>query len=718
MSSILIVEDNEMNRDMLSRRLTRRGFEVRLAEDGYQALTAARAQPPSIILLDLSLPGLSGWEVAERLKSDAATKSIPLIALTAHALAPDRDRALVAGCDDYDTKPVDLDRLLSKIERLLAVPVPASSARGTADRAAALGAREDKTDRGVVLLVDDTLENRDMLSRRLERRGFTVLAVTDGQAALDTLAEHPVDLVLLDVMMPGMNGLDVLQRIRESRSRADLPVVMVTARDQSQDVVDALALGANDYIAKPLDFEVALARIRTQLATRREDPLTGLPNRVLFNERIARLLVRHRERGSAFAIFFLDLDRFKYVNDSLGHAIGDQLLVAVARRLEHVLRSGDTVARLQPPSTIARLGGDEFAVALDRVQDARDAARIAERLALALADPFIIDGREILATASIGIVASHDRYESADAMLRDADAAMYAAKGEGRGQYRIFDETMRGELDNRLRLEADLARAIEREEFVLFYQPIVSLATGRVDGFEALVRWRHPELGLLAPARFIGVAEETGLVLPLGRWVLRNACRQLRSWDRLDAQDARLSMSVNLTAREFVDPFLVDDVAAVLDETGLDPSRLKLEILETALLESSQEILDTLRRLRALGVRLVLDDFGTGYSALSYLQDFPLHTLKVDRAFVQRIGSRQDSSELVRAIVAMAAAQDMDVTAEGIETAEQLARVSELHCLRGQGFYFSRPMVAADVEAWLSDLGSTPEEELRMANEE
>jgi predicted signal transduction protein with EAL and GGDEF domain len=359
------------------------------------------------------------------------------------------------------------------------------------------------------------------------------------------------------------------------------------------------------------------------------------------------------------------------------------------------------VARLQPPSTLARLGGDEFALALDRVQGASDARRIAERLALAMCDPFVIGGREILTSASIGIVVSDGRAIHPADLVRDADAAMYAAKAQGRGQIRVFDEAMRATADERLRLETDLARALEREEFVVFYQPIVSLATRRIDGLEALVRWRHPKLGLLAPSRFIGIAEETGLVVPLGRWVMREACRQMREWDeRLPGAD-RLAVSVNITAREFSDPFFVDDVAAMLDEMGLEPSRLKIEILETTLLESSEEVVDALRRLRELGVSLVLDDFGTGYSALSYLQNFPLHTIKVDRAFVQRMGTDQDSHELVRALVSMASTLAMDVTAEGIETADQLDRLTALDCRRGQGFFFSRPLDAAAVERWL-----------------
>jgi diguanylate cyclase (GGDEF)-like protein len=413
-------------------------------------------------------------------------------------------------------------------------------------------------------------------------------------------------------------------------------------------------------------------------------------------------------------VFFLDVDRFKVVNDSLGHGAGDALLLGIARRLEASLRSSDTIARLQPPTTLARLGGDEFAIALDRLRDPADAERVAERLALAMHEPFLVDGRALHVTASIGIVISDNRYEQPEEMLRDADTAMYAAKAQGRGRHQIFDVAMYDAAQERLRLETDLALGIEREEFVVFYQPILSMSTGVVEGFEALVRWRHPVLGLLAPGRFMTVAEETGLVVPLGRLVMREACRQMCEWSRAIPGASGLSISVNLTAREFADPFLVDDVESILSDTGLSPRRLKLEILETALLDASSETVATLARIRALGVDLVLDDFGTGYSTLSYLQKFPLNTIKIDRAFVQRIGSEEDSGELVRAIVSVASTLSMDVTAEGIETAEQLAGVRALACQRGQGYFFSRPIEASEVEAWLG--AHTPQDALSGPN--
>jgi diguanylate cyclase (GGDEF)-like protein len=552
-----------------------------------------------------------------------------------------------------------------------------------------------------LLLVDDEETNRDALSRRLVRKGFTVLTAESGRDALAMIGAHRVDAVLLDVMMPEMSGIETLRLLRESRSAAELPVIMVTAKDRSEDVVEALELGANDYVTKPIDFPVALARIRTQVTTRRTDPLTNLPNRALFMERLERLVARpvtpeHLE----FAVFFLDIDRFKAVNDSLGHQAGDEVLIAIARRLEKSLRSTDTVSRFTGDHTLARLGGDEFTVLLDGVRGAHDAEIVAERLLAAVAQPFALRGREIVTSASIGIVLSGARYEQAADMVRDADTAMYRAKALGKARAEVFDTSMRTAVERRLRLEADLRRALERQELAVYYQPIVSLSDGRLSGFEALLRWQHPERGLVSPVEFIPTAEETGLIVPIGAWVLREACRQTRAWEREFGERGHLSISVNLSARQCLEPSLLGDVAQILTDTGLAPERLKLEVTESAVLENSDTIRDVLNQLRALGVQLGLDDFGTGYSALSYLRQFPFQTLKVDRSFVSGV-DQSANAEIVRTIVSLAAALSMDVTAEGIETAEQAAFLKDLACEFGQGFYFCKPLTSADAEAAL-----------------
>ncbi|HXT69596.1 MAG TPA: EAL domain-containing protein [Vicinamibacterales bacterium] len=550
-----------------------------------------------------------------------------------------------------------------------------------------------------LLLVDDDAMNRDALSRRLTRTGYNVLTAESGADALGMINSHRIDAVLLDVMMPGMSGLDTLRSLRQSRSVSDLPVIMVTAKDGSDDMVEALDLGANDYVTKPIDYAVALARIRAQVTARRADPLTGLPNRLLFSERINNLL--KADPRQPFAVLFMDVDRFKVINDSLGHAAGDELLSALATRLQHALRATDCLARLEGEPTLARIGGDEFTVLLHGIADVVAASAVAERLRAAAAAPFQVHGREIVTSLSIGVVMSADRYQRADDMIRDADTAMYRAKKLGKARCEVFDTSMLAAAEERLELETDLRRAIAHSEFEVFYQPIVSLAAEKVTGFEALIRWRHPTRGLVSPADFIPIAEDTGLIVPIGSWVLREACLQIKKWERECPESADLVVNVNLSARQCMHPDLLQDVARILAETGCPAERVKLEITEGVVLENSDAVSEILHKLRNLGVQLGLDDFGMGYSALSYLQRFPFQTIKIDRTFVSGM-KETGNTEIIRAIVSMAAGLDMNVTAEGVETADQVSRLQDLACEFGQGYYFQRPLTAADATKMLA----------------
>jgi diguanylate cyclase (GGDEF)-like protein len=542
-----------------------------------------------------------------------------------------------------------------------------------------------------LLLVDDDAMNRDALSRRLVRAGYAVLTADGGESAFRLLEAHRIDVVLLDVMMPGISGIDVLRRIRETRSIASLPIIMVTAKDGSDDTVEALELGANDYITKPVDFAVALARIRTQLTARRADPLTGLPNRVLFMDRLEHRMARAASSGHDYAVLFLDVDRFKVINDSLGHVAGDDLLVALSHRLEQSLRSTDTLSRFDGEYTLARLGGDEFTILLDSVRDATAARAVAERLVATVSRPFDVQGREVATSVSIGLVMGDGRYRHAVDIVRDADTAMYSAKDAGKGRCELFDTSMLEAAEQRLTIESDLRRAIEREQLQLHYQPIVTLTGAELSGFEALLRWNHPEYGMLPPDRFIPVAEETGLIVAIGQWVLREACSQMRAWGEEFPESRNLVINVNLSARQCVRPELADEVAQVLAETGFPANRLKLEITESMVLDGSDTIVDVFTRLRALGVQLGLDDFGMGHSRLSCLPRLPIQTLKIDRSFVSGL-HETGNVEIVRAILSLAAGLAMDVTAEGVETADQAAQLKELACEFGQGYYFYKPL--------------------------
>ena len=553
--------------------------------------------------------------------------------------------------------------------------------------------------RATLLVVDDDPMNLDVLSRRLVRSGYEVLTADSGERALELVNAHRFDAVLLDVIMPGLGGVETLRRLRQSRSMSELPVIMVTANSSSDDVVQALGLGANDCVTKPIDFPIALARIKTQVTARRADPLTGLPNRTIFMEQLDRLIARPVDQpNGTFAVYFVDIDRFKHINDSLGHLGGDEVLVGVARRLEQALRAAD--ARLGSEHALARPGGDEFTILVDGLADLAEAQEVGDLLVSALAEPFMVRGRDLFVSLSVGLVTAADRYRHGGEMLRDADMAMYRAKALGKARCEVFDVSMLALAERRLRIETDLRHALERREFSLYYQPIVELSGGRMQGFEALLRWNHPALGMVSPGEFIPIAEETGVIVPIGHWVLREACRQLCAWDREFARHPRLTISVNLSARQCMQPNLVSEVQQVLTETSLAPERLKLEISEGVVLQNCDTVESILNQLKALGVQLQLDDVGVGYSALSYLQRFPFQTIKLDGAFVTAMKDSGNTG-IIRAIVALAGALKMDVTAEGVETAEQLKDVKGLSCEFGQGYFFEKPLTLEDARAVL-----------------
>jgi len=415
------------------------------------------------------------------------------------------------------------------------------------------------------------------------------------------------------------------------------------------------------------------------------DGLTGLPNRALFSEILERAFKRRRREPSyGFAVLFLDLDRFKLVNDSLGHLAGDRVLEAVGRRLRSSLRSGDAVARL---------AGDEFTVFLDRVTTVESALQIAERIQDGLRAPLEVEGQEVVLTAGIGIVLSDGRYEVAEEILRDADIAMYRTKEDGGGTCRVFDPTMHAEAVARLKLETDLRRSLERKEFEVLYQPIVELRSGKVVGFEALVRWQHPSRGLVEPAEFIGTAEETGLIIEVGEEVLAQACAQLGLWQQRLKEHAPF-VSVNLSARQFRQAFFVERIKELIAESTADPWGLNLEITESTLMEGAERHVELVRGLRALGVKVHIDDFGTGYSSLSYLHRFAIQALKIDRSFISAIGEGSGNREIVESIITLAGNLSIDVIAEGVETPEQEELLRRLRCPLAQGFYFARPLAA------------------------
>ena len=447
-------------------------------------------------------------------------------------------------------------------------------------------------------------------------------------------------------------------------------------------------MGITGFITDITAFKQQQARLQRDALY---DPLTALPNRLLFMDRLEHL-IKHSQRNPIhqFAVLFLDLDRFKVINDSLGHSIGDQLLVAVAQKLQKLLRPGDIVARL---------GGDEFTMLVNNVATPKEVNQICDRILKEMAIPYTIDGREVFSTTSIGIALSSERCSQSqpEELLRDADIALYHAKAAGKARYALFNTAMHLKAVARLDLETDLRQAIENQELRLNYQPISSLETGNIEGFEALVSWQHPQQGHVGPDDFLPVAEETGLIIPLGRWVLREACTRLRQWRQIYPHAKSHFVTVNLSSCELCHPDLIHQILDILDETQLPAQCLKLEITESTILDKSEFVLTRLAELKKLGIQLCIDDFGTGYSSLSYLQSFPVSFLKVDRSFIHQLDTKENL-EIVRTILHLAETLDLQVVAEGVETIQQLLRLRALNCQHGQGYFLARPLTALHIE--------------------
>jgi diguanylate cyclase (GGDEF)-like protein/PAS domain S-box-containing protein len=427
------------------------------------------------------------------------------------------------------------------------------------------------------------------------------------------------------------------------------------------------------------------------------DTLTNLPNRALFMEHLKMAIKRGKRRTDYhFAVLYMDIDRFKLVNDSLGHSVGDNLLNAFAERLRVSLRDIDI---------LARLGGDEFVILIEDIENEDYASIVAERLQQALKHPFMVNNKEIFAPASFGVVPNTQDYNLPEDIMRDADAAMYHAKEKGRAQYKVFDKKLHEKAQHLLQRETDLRKAIHRDEFVNHYQPIVSLKTRSLVGFESLIRWNHPQLGLIYPDSFISIAEDTGLIIPITRLLLQEACADLKSWQDQIQDLQKLTMNINISSKHFLLPSLLDDIKDILNVTGLPPDHLKLEITETALMEDVEETVRHVNRLRDYGLQIVIDDFGTGYSSLSYLQRLPIDTLKVDRSFVSRIQNTPDGNRnIVEAIISLAHRLDMSVVAEGVETVEQHTILLNMNCQFGQGYLFSKPIPKQEVDVLIQEI--------------
>ncbi|MEH2289093.1 GGDEF/EAL domain-containing response regulator [Nostoc sp.] len=584
-----------------------------------------------------------------------------------------------------------------------------------------------------ILIIDDMADNLRVLSSILTREGYNVRKALNWQMALTATQTLLPDLILLDIMMPEVDGYEICQTFKAWELTADIPVIFISALDDVFDKVKAFKVGGVDYITKPFEFQEVLVRVQNQLALRSaqleilklnveledrvkqrtselettlqklqqeidsrqqlqsqlldialHDSLTGLSNRVLFIRRLENALNRAKQESSyQFAVLFLDCDRFKVVNDSLGHPVGDELLIAIAHRLQ---------ACLVPADTLARLGGDEFGILLENITDINIAIQVAERILQQLSLTFQLSRYEVFMNASIGISWGNKDYDRPEYLLRDADTAMYRAKAQGRAKYHVFNPAMHQEAIQLLELENDLRRGVERREFLVYYQPIISLVTGRISGFEALVRWQHPIRGLVSPIEFIPVAEETGLINAINTWVLQSACHQLSIWQHYPVTPEPLTISVNLSARLFLQMNFVEQIDRIIYESKINPAYLELEITESVIMENTDAIKIILQQLKQRKIKLVMDDFGTGFSSLSYLHSFPLNALKIDKSFVKRMQENKENMGLVPAMIGIANLMGMSAIAEGVETQEQLAQLRSLNCNFAQGYLFSKPI--------------------------
>ena len=592
-----------------------------------------------------------------------------------------------------------------------------------------------------ILVVDDDLETLQIMTTTLSQQGYQVRCAKNGATALRGAIAILPDLIILDIKLPDLNGYEVCCQLKANEQTQNIPVMFLSALDDVVDKVKAFQVGGVDYIGKPIEIPELIVRVKNQIALklataeisklnqdlerrvnqrtkelkavvrqlrqeiaeRRKiqqqleyevlyDSLTGLPNRTLLLERID-FTIAHAKRNPDYhyALLFIDLDRFKTVNDTLGHLAGDRLLIAVSRLLQKCLRENDLVARL---------GGDEFVILLDDIANFQDATLIGERIQQQLRSSFQIGGQSIFTSASIGIVFGSKNYSSASNLMRDADIAMYRAKDKGKARYEIFNREMYRETLKVAELEHNLRIALKKQEFVLHYQPIVALDSDRLVGFEALVRWLHPDRGCIAPNVFIPIAEDTGLIVELGEWLLKQACQQLHTWQKQYAhlpQIDSLKMSVNLASQQLQEPQFIAKLDQILQETGINGDCLRLEITESVLIEPEGNIQNILRKIKQRNIKLSIDDFGTGYSSLNYLRRFPIDNLKIDRSFIEQMNLDRENLEIVKIIISLAKTLGMDTISEGVETVEQLDYLKALGCEFGQGYLFAKPLPPEEI---------------------
>jgi diguanylate cyclase (GGDEF)-like protein/PAS domain S-box-containing protein len=695
-ANLLVIEDERIVARDLKLALESLGYCVpAIADSGEMAIEKAEELRPDLILMDIRLAGeIDGITAAQRILEQF---DIPVIYLTAHSDEATLARAKFTRPLGYIVKPFAEQELRPIIEMALYKHKMELKLKENAQWLATV-----LNSIGDGVITTDTLGRVTLLNPVAEKLTGWCCGEAIGQDSTEIfkiiheLSRKTVPSPIKEAIATGQVVTLPKQTLLVRKDGIEVPIedsVAPISRHQGTAVIQN---GPGNITGAVVIFrDLTQQRLDASKLHRRAfyDDLTSLPNRAWFRERVTDAIARvKRQPEYLFAILLLDLDRFKVVNDSLGHLVGDQLLSSVASRLLNASRTTDTVARF---------GGDEFAILLENLNSEQEAFRIAQRIHQDLSIPFNLGGQEIFTNASVGIVLSSIGYEHLEELIRDADIAMYRAKASGRGCYQIFDTTMRDQVVANSYLENELRRTIERQGLTVHYQPIINLLTQKIKGFEALVRWHHPKRGMIPASDFIPLAEESGLCVLIDRWVLREACCQLKKWQEQYVGMSSLSVSVNLSAKQFLQPNLVEYVAHVLAETGLDPNCLILEITESTLIEKPQVAIDTLKKLKFLGIGLSLDDFGTGYSSLSYIQRFPVDSIKIDRSFVSNIDADNHSLEIVRVIALLGLTLGLDVVAEGIEKPIQLELLQQLQCENGQGYLFAKPLSATEAESWI-----------------
>ncbi len=746
---ILIVDDEPINLRLLRAHLVKQGFEVLEAANGDEALEQAAAQP-DLILLDIMMPGMDGFETCSKLKENDDLKHIPVIFLSALTDTDIKTKGLEAGGVDYVSKPFDSRELLARVRTHLTLKRQERQIRLYADkledmvqeRTQKLQEAEHELQRDydiqtvVNALLRSTIDNiplEEMLQNSLQQmlgvdwqsflpRGSIMLA-NEETGALKLVAAHnfvsgeasPCDDVTFGHCACGVTAerkqsmiihSDDPLHVNEGIGAAPhthyctpimhgdkvLGVVNVHLKDNAKpDSKEQEFLGAvSNTLARLILYKQTEAQL---LFHAYHDALTKLPNRTYITDLLAEHVQKRAQSedpaSNEFGLLLVDLDRFNMINESLGHDVGDQLLQELAERLTGLLGEGDV---------IARLGGDEFAILTPTGDDISQVTELAKRILNVIRQPFTLAGQELFTTLSIGIALSSIGYERPEDVIRDADTALHRAKLSGKARYVVFDQEMHQKALKLMQLVTNLRLAIAREEFILHYQPIIDVKAGSTMGFEALVRWIHPVEGMISPGEFIPVAEETSLIIPIGQWVLREACKDMKALYAENGQDNCGMISVNISGKQFSHEDLFNDVSNTLEVVGLEPHCLKLEITETVVMENAKSAVEMLEKLKSLNVQLSIDDFGTGYSSLSYLHRFPVDMLKVDRSFVSSMNDSAENLEIVRTIISLAHDMGLKVIAEGVETAEQLRIIIEMGCEYVQGFYFSKPLPLEEVK--------------------